>query len=148
MLAKGPLIGAKVTNVRVEINDGAAHAVDSSDMAFQEAARGAWRETFTKAAPKILEPVMRVTVESPSEFSGNILTTLMQRRGMIVGSHEDGSIVRIEAEVPLADMFGYATIVRSNTQGKAEFSMEFARYLPVPASIAEELIAQARAKAK
>jgi len=148
MLAKGPLIGAKVTNVRVEINDGASHAVDSSDMAFQEAARGAWRETFTKAAPKILEPIMRVTVESPSEFSGNILTTLMQRRGMIVGSHEDGAIVRIEAEVPLADMFGYATVLRSSTQGKAEFTMEFARYLPVPASIAEELIAQARSKSK
>jgi len=148
MLAKGPLIGAKVTNVRVEINDGASHAVDSSDMAFQEAARGAWRETFTKAAPKILEPIMRVTVESPSEFSGNILTTLMQRRGMIVGSHEDGAIVRIEAEVPLADMFGYATVLRSSTQGKAEFTMEFARYLPVPAAIAEELIAQARSKSK
>jgi elongation factor G len=148
MLAKGPLIGAKVTNVRVEINDGASHAVDSSDMAFQEAARGAWREKFTKAAPKILEPIMRVTVESPSEFSGNILTTLMQRRGMIVGSHEDGAIVRIEAEVPLADMFGYATVLRSSTQGKAEFTMEFARYLPVPASIAEELIAEARSKTK
>ncbi len=146
MLAKGPLIGAKVTNVRVEINDGASHAVDSSDMAFQEAARGAWRETFPKASPRILEPIMRVTVESPSEFSGNILTTLMQRRGMIVGSHEDGAIVRIEAEVPLADMFGYATVLRSSTQGKAEFTMEFARYLPVPSSIAEELVAQARAK--
>jgi elongation factor G len=148
MLNKGPLIGAKVTNVRVEVNDGASHAVDSSDMAFQEAARGAWRETFTKTAPKILEPVMRVTVESPAEFSGNILTTLMQRRGMIIGSHEDGAITRIEAEVPLADMFGYATIIRSNTQGKAEFTMEFARYLPVPAALAEELIAKARAESK
>ena len=148
MLVKGPLIGAKVTNVRVEINDGASHAVDSSDMAFQEAARGAWRETFTKTAPKILEPVMRVTVESPAEFSGNILTTLMQRRGMIIGSHEDGAIARIEAEVPLADMFGYATIIRSNTQGKAEFTMEFARYLPVPAALAEELIAKAREESK
>jgi elongation factor G len=148
MLAKGPLIGARVTNVRIEINDGAAHAVDSSDMAFQEAARSAWRETFTKAAPKILEPIMRVTVESPAEFSGNILTTLMQRRGMIIGSHEDGSIARIEAEVPLADMFGYATILRSSTQGKAEFTMEFARYLPVPTAIAEELITKARAESK
>ena len=148
MMNKGPLIGAKVTNVRVEINDGASHAVDSSDMAFQEAAKGAWRETFTKAAPKILEPVMRVTVESPSEFSGNILTTLMQRRGMIIGSHEDGAIVRVEAEVPLADMFGYATVLRSSTQGKAEFTMEFARYLPVPASIAEELVTEARAQSK
>ncbi len=147
MMDKGPLIGARVSNVRALINDGNSHAVDSSDMAFQEAARGAWRETFSRAAPKILEPIMRVAVESPSEFSGNILTTLMQRRGMIIGSHEDGDIARIEADVPLADMFGYATVLRSNTQGKAEFTMEFSRYLPVPQSVADDLIEEAGKKA-
>jgi elongation factor G len=147
MLGKGSLIGSPVTGVRVVINDGAAHSVDSSDIAFQEAARGAWRETFGRARPKILEPIMKVVVEGPSEFSGNVLTTLLQRRGMIIGSHEDMGIARIEAEVPLGEMFGYSTVLRSNTQGKAEFTMEFSRYLQVPQSIAEELIEKAREKA-
>ena len=146
MVKKGTLIGSPVTGVRVTINDGASHSVDSSDIAFQEAARGAWRETFNKARPKILEPIMRVAVEGPAEFSGNVLTTLMQRRGMIIGSHEDAGIARIEAEVPLADMFGYSTVLRSNTQGKAEFTMEFSRYLQVPASLAEELTEKAKEK--
>ena len=147
MLAKGTLIGAPVTGVRVVINDGAAHSVDSSDIAFQEAARGAWREAFDRSRPRILEPIMRVVVEGPAEFSGNVLSTLMQRRGMIIGSHEDSGMARIEAEVPLAEMFGYSTVLRSNTQGKAEFTMEFSRYLPVPQQIAEELIERAREKA-
>ena len=146
MLAKGTLIGAPVTGVRVVITDGAAHSVDSSDIAFQEAARGAWRESFDRARPRILEPIMKVVVEGPAEFSGNVLTTLMQRRGMIIGSHEDGGIARIEAEVPLAEMFGYSTVLRSGTQGKAEFTMEFSRYLSVPQQIADELIARAREK--
>jgi elongation factor G len=143
-LPKGRLIGAPVTNISVTINDGNSHAVDSSEKAFQEAARGAWNEAYEKASPKILEPIMRVTVESPAEFSGNILATLNQRRGMIIGSHEDGGIATIEADVPLADMFGYATVIRSSTQGKAEFTMEFAKYLQVPKSISEELIEKAR----
>ena len=143
-MAKGRLIGAPVTNVRVTINDGNAHAVDSSEKAFQEAARGAWLEAYEKASPKILEPIMRVSVESPSEFSGNILATLNQRRGIIIGSHEDGGIATVEADVPLSDMFGYATVLRSSTQGKAEFTMEFSKYMPVPKSISDELIEKAR----
>ncbi|HKA91412.1 MAG TPA: elongation factor G [Haliangiales bacterium] len=148
MLGKGRKIGFPVVNVRVLVNDGQAHAVDSSDIAFQEAARGAWRETYDRAKPKILEPIMRVVVEGPAEHSGSVLATLMQRRGMIIGSQEDGGFARIESEVPLADMFGYATTLRSATQGKAEFTMEFSRYLPVPASIGEELIAKYQEKDK
>jgi elongation factor G len=148
MLEKGTVLGHPVVNVRVVVNDGAHHAVDSSEMAFQEAARGAWRETFRAAGPRILEPVMRVTVEGPTEFQGGILGTLMQRRGSIVGTEETEGLTRVEAEVPLAEMFGYATTLRSNTQGKAEFTMEFSRYLPVPQSIAEELVAEAAAKRK
>jgi elongation factor G len=143
MQSKGRLLGFPVVNVRVVINDGASHAVDSSDIAFQEAARGAWREGFDRAKPKLLEPIMRVVVEGPAEFSGGILGTLMQRRAMIIGSQDDGGLARIEAEVPLAEMFGYSTTLRSSTQGKAEFSMEFSRYLPVPAAMAEELMAKA-----
>jgi elongation factor G len=148
MLPKGQLLGYPVVNVRVCINDGAAHSVDSSDIAFQEAARGAWRSVYHKAQPKILEPIMRVVVEGPTEHSGNVLTTLMQRRGMIIGSQEDGTMARIEAEVPLAEMFAYSSTLRSATQGKAEFTMEFSRYLEVPAAVAEELMAKAQERQK
>jgi elongation factor G len=146
MLGKGRLLGFPVVNVRVVINDGASHAVDSSDIAFQEAARGAWREGFDRAKPRLLEPIMKVVVETPSEFSGGVLGGLMQRRAMIIGSQEDGQLSRIEAEVPLAEMFGYSTTLRSSTQGKAEFTMEFSRYLPVPAAMAEELLTKAAGK--
>jgi len=143
---KGRLIGYPVVNVRVVIKDGHSHTVDSSDIAFREAARGAWRGAFDKAKPKLLEPIMRVVVEGPAEFSGNVMGTLMQRRGMIAGSQEDSVMARIEADVPLAEMFGYANALRSSTQGKAEFTMEFARYMQVPESIATELIEKAREK--
>lgn len=144
MLAKGRLISFPVVNVRVVLNDGSTHSVDSSDIAFQEAARGAWREVYMKAKPQILEPIMKVSVEGPAEYNGSMLSTLMSRRGMIIGSSEEGGRVTIEAEVPLAEMFGYAGTLRSGTQGKGEFSMEFAKYAPVPAQVSEQLIAKAR----
>ncbi len=140
MLAKGLVIHAPVTGVRITINDGAAHAVDSSDIAFQEASRGAWREAYPKAGPQILEPLMKVAAESPAEFQGGVVGILMQRRGIIIGTTESEGFCRVEAEVPLAEMFGFSTILRSATQGKAEFTMEFSRYAPVPGAIAEELI--------
>jgi len=143
-LVKGRLLGFPVVNVRVEVNDGSAHAVDSSEMAFQEAARGAWREVYNSAKPKILEPIMRVVVESPSEHNGNVMTTLMQRRGIVIGTQEDDISVKIEADVPLSEMFGYSTTLRSGTQGKAEFSMEFEKYAQVPNNVAEELMAKAK----
>jgi elongation factor G len=146
MLGKGRLLGFPVVNVRVVINDGASHAVDSSDIAFQEAARGAWREGFDRAKPRLLEPIMKVVVETPSEFSGGVLGGLLQRRAMIIGSQVDGQLSRIEADVPLAEMFGYSTTLRSSTQGKAEFTMEFSRYLPVPAAMSEELMKKEAAK--
>ncbi|HRI64652.1 MAG TPA: elongation factor G [Polyangium sp.] len=140
MLAKGMVIHAAVTGVRVVINDGAAHAVDSSDIAFQEAARGAWREAYPKSHPQILEPLMKVAVEGPAEFQGGVVGVLMQRRGIIIGTTESDGFCRVEAEVPLAEMFGFSTVLRSATQGKAEFTMEFSRYAPVPGAISEELI--------
>jgi elongation factor G len=140
MMAKGPLIHAAVTGFRVVLNDGAAHAVDSSDIAFQEAARGAFREFYSKAGPQLLEPIMKVAVEGPSDFQGGIVGVLMQRRGIIIGSTESEGFARVEAEVPLAEMFGFSTVLRSATQGKAEFTMEFSRYAPVPGALAEELI--------
>ena len=146
-LAKGRLIGFPVVNVRAVLTDGGSHAVDSSDIAFQEAARGAWRETYAKAKPIILEPIMKVALEGPVEHNGNMISTLMARRGVIIGTTEADGLTTVDAEVPLAEMFGYATVIRSATQGKAEFTMEFSRYAPVPSNISEELIAKA-AKAK
>ena len=142
MLEKGRKIGAPVVNARVVINDGAHHTVDSSDVAFQQAARGAWREAYDRSQPKVLEPIMRVVVEAPTDHASGVLTTLMQRRGAIIGQQENGGTTITESEVPLAEMFGYATTLRSATQGKADFTMEFSRYLPVPGAIEEELVAK------
>jgi elongation factor G len=139
-LGKGALAGFPIVGVQVTINDGAAHSVDSSDMAFQQAAIGAFREAYNKAQPVLLEPLMKVVVEAPSEFQGTVLGTLNQRRGIIISTSEDGAFTSVEAEVPLAEMFGYSTVLRSVTQGKAEFTMEFARYNTVPKSIAEQVI--------
>ena len=139
-LEKGRLIGFPVTGLRICLNDGKSHSVDSSDNAFQAAARGAFREFYPRAKPIILEPVMKVEVEGPVEFQGAMLKSIMQRRGTIVGTTEDDSgFARVESEVPLAEMFGYATDLRSLTQGKAEFSMEFSRYMPAPGEVQEEL---------
>jgi len=139
-MAKGSLIGAPVVGVKMTINDGQYHTVDSSDQAFQTAALGAFREAYKKCKPIILEPIMKVSVEGPTEFQGNIFGTLNQRRGMIIASNEEGNYSTVEAEVPLSEMFGYSTVLRSSTQGKAEFTMEFAKYGRVPQSVTEELI--------
>jgi elongation factor G len=132
-----------VTGIKVSIHDGAYHPVDSSDIAFQAAARGAFLEGYVKANPIILEPIMKVVVETPVEFQGSVMASLNQRRAMIVGSQDEGQISVIEAQAPLAEMFGYTTILRSMTQGKAQYSMEFATYRQVPRQIAEELIKNA-----
>ncbi len=139
-LAKGGYAGFPVVGVRMTINDGAAHSVDSSDIAFQQAAIGAFREAYEKSKPVLLEPIMRVVVETPSEFQGAVLGSLNQRRGIILSTSEDGAFSAVEAEVPLSEMFGYSTILRSSTQGKAEFTMEFSRYNTVPRALAEEII--------
>ena len=143
---KGSLIGFPVIGTRVVIDDGASHAVDSSEMAFTTAAINAFRSVYNKAKPYILEPIMQVSVETPTEFAGNVFASITQRRGVIIASIEDGSFSRIEAEVPLSEMFGYSTSLRSMTQGKAEFSMEFLKYGKVPKSISEELIAEYQEK--
>ncbi len=137
---RGSLIGFPIVNIRCVINDGQYHAVDSSDIAFQMAALGAFREAYDKAKPCILEPIMKVSVEGPSEFQGNIFASVNQRRGVILSSTEDGIFSRVEAEVPLSEMFGYSTVLRSLTQGKAEFTMEFEKYGKVPVSISDALI--------
>ena len=138
-LKKSQAIGFPVLGMIVTVNDGQFHSVDSSERAFTQAAIGAFKQAYMKAKPMILEPIMKVAIESPSEFQGNVMSSLNQRRGLITSSAEDGVFTTIEAEVPLAKMFGYATTLRSLTQGKAEFTMEFSKYARVPESIADEL---------
>jgi elongation factor G len=138
-MEKGTLIGFPIVGIKVILNDGHYHPVDSSDLAFQHAAIGAFRETYFKCQPIILEPIMKVVVECPSEFQGAVLSTLNQRRGIIHSAIEDKNFTVIESEVPLSEMFGYSTVLRSATQGKAEFTMEFSRYAKVPESISEKL---------
>ena len=145
-LTKGSLIGFPVVGVKCTINDGQFHPVDSSDIAFQIAAMGAFRDAYTKAKPVILEPIMKVSIEGPTEFQGNIFGVINQRRGIIVASTEDGNFSRVDSEVPLSEMFGFSTILRSLTQGKAEFSMEFEKYGKVPNSVSDALIKEYQEK--
>ena len=147
-LAKGPKMEFPVTGVKVVINDGASHAVDSSDMAFQAAARGAFQEGYLKAKPVIHEPIMKVVVETPTEFQGPVMGLLNQRRGMIVGAQDEGLMCVVESQVPLAEMFGFSTVLRSSSQGKAQFTMEFALYRQVPQSIAEKIAEEAALRKK
>lgn len=139
-LEKGSLIGAPVVGVRCTINDGQYHPVDSSDIAFQTAAIGAFREGYSKAKPVILEPIMKVQLAGPAEFQGNMFGLINQRRGVIIDSSDEAGNSTVNAEVPLSEMFGFSTILRSSTQGKAEFTMEFEKYGKVPNAVADELI--------
>jgi elongation factor G len=147
-LLKGPKMEFPVTGVKVVINDGASHSVDSSEMAFQAAARGAFRNGYHKAEPVIQEPIMKVVVETPPEFQGAVMGLLNQRRGIIVGSQEEEWMAVVEAQVPLAEMFGFSTVLRSSTEGKAQFTMEFGAYKNVPKSMEEELITKLVEKKK
>ena len=139
--ASGGLVGSEVEGVRVVLQDGASHAVDSSDMAFRIAMGNALRDVMKRANPSVLEPVMTVEVTVPSEFQGSVVAGLNRRLGIIQASdmNSDGSGLCVAAEVPLANMFGYSTELRSQTQGKGEFTMEYVRHVPVPKNVQEDL---------
>ena len=147
-MEKGSLIGAPVVGVRCTVNDGQFHPVDSSDIAFQTAAIGAFREGYAKAKPAILEPIMKVQLAGPTEFQGNMFGLINQRRGVIIDSTDEFGTSTVNAEVPLSEMFGFSTILRSSTQGKAEFTMEFEKYGKVPNNVADELIKAYQEKKK
>ncbi len=138
-MKKGPLIGFPIVGVKCTLTDGAYHDVDSSYMAFKIAAMAALREVYPQAQPTALEPIMKLQVTAPEEFQGSIMGQVNQRRGMIQGTTTIEASVTVDAEVPLTEMFGYSTDLRSATQGKGEFTMEFSRYAAVPRSIQEEL---------
>ncbi len=143
-VAKGPLGGFQVIRTEIQINDGGFHPVDSSEMAFKIAARAAFKEAFLASKPVLLEPIMRVEVETPTDFQGAVQGDLSSRRGILQGSDMRDGYTVIIAEVPLAEMFGYSTDLRSATQGKATFSMEFSKYRAVPQSIQEQIVSKYR----
>jgi elongation factor G len=143
---KGPLIGFPIVGVKCVINDGASHPVDSSEIAFRTAALMGFREAYSAAKPTILEPIMRVEVQFPEEFQGAVMGQLNQRRGTIISSEKQEGFVQAMAEVPLNDMFGYSTDLRSATQGKGEFTMEFQKYAEVPKQAREVMMAEFRTK--
>ena len=142
---KGTMIGFPVVGIRCVVNDGASHAVDSSEMAFKTAALMGFREAYAKSAPTILEPIMKVEIDAPVEFQGAVTGLVNQRRGVILET-VGGDSVSITCEVPLNAMFGYSTDLRSSTQGKGTFTMEFARYAVVPKQEQEEMTKKYREK--
>ena len=143
---KGPLIGFPIVGVRCVINDGQSHPVDSSEIAFRTAALMGFREAYERAKPTILEPIMRVEVQFPEEFQGAVLGQINQRRGTIISTEKLEGFVQAMADVPLNDMFGYSTDLRSATQGKGEFTMEFSKYAEVPKQQRDAMVAEFKAK--
>jgi len=143
-LAKGPVAGYEVLGVKMVLEDGSYHDVDSSDMAFQICARDCFREVFRKADPVLLEPIMKVEVETPTEFQGPVTGKVSSKRGVILGTEDRQGFSVILAEVPLSEMFGYSNELRSMTQGKGSFSMEFLKYQKLPGSIQDEVVKKAQ----
>lgn len=141
-LVKGPVAGYPILGVRCTLTDGSFHDVDSSDMAFQICARNCFKETFLRAKPVLLEPIMKMEIECPSDFQGAVTGDVISRRGMIVSTEMQGELAVIIADVPLAETFGYSTDLRSQTQGQGTFTMELSKYRRVPAKIQEEIVAE------
>jgi elongation factor G len=147
-LHKGPVAGYEVMGVHLRLDDGSYHDVDSSTMAFEICARDCFRDTFRKSAPVLLEPIMKVEVEIPTEFQGPVTGALSAKRGVIHGTEARSGYSIITAEVPLAEMFGYSNDLRSMTQGKGSFSMEFFKYQKLPSRYQDEIVKKAQTLAK
>src|SRR5690606_37675879 len=144
MMDKGPLVGFPLLDFKVTLTDGAYHPVDSSTIAFGTAAKAAYRQTTPKASPELLEPIMKVDVFVPEANVGDVIGDLNRRRGVINGQEPTPTNVRIKADVPLGEMFGYIGDLRSNTAGRGQFSMEFSHYAPVPRSVLEKVREQVK----
>lgn len=144
MMDQGVLAGYPVLDVEVELFDGGFHAVDSSAIAFEIAAKGAYRQSMPKAGPQLIEPIMNVDVFSPEDNVGDVIGDLNRRRGMIKDQEAGPTGVRIKADVPLSEMFGYIGHLRTITSGRGQFSMQFSHYMPCPAQVAEKVIAEAK----
>ena len=144
MMEEGPLANYPMLDVEIELFDGSYHAVDSSAVAFELAAKGAYRQSMSKAGPQIIEPIMKVDVFTPEDHVGDVIGDLNRRRGMIKDQEAGTTGVRIKADVPLAEMFGYIGHLRTMTSGRGQFSMEFAHYLPCPQNVAVDVIAASK----
>ncbi|PYR34901.1 MAG: elongation factor G, partial [Acidobacteria bacterium] len=145
-LTRGVLAGYPVDDVKIELYDGSYHDVDSSEMAFKIAGSMAFQDAAKKAKPVLLEPMMRVEVVVPKEYMGDVMGNLSSRRGQIQSQEDRGGTQIISARVPLSEMFGYATDLRSRTQGRATYSMHFDRYEPPPPSVSEQVVARMQGK--
>lgn len=143
-VGKGPLAGYPVVDLKVTLTDGGYHAVDSSAIAFEIAARAAYRQSLPKAGPQLLEPIMNVDVFTPDDYMGDVIGDLNRRRGMIKSQDPGATGVRVKADVPLSEMFGYIGDLRTMTSGRGQFSMEFSHYAPCPTNVAEEVIKEAK----
>jgi elongation factor G len=146
MMDKGPLCGFPLLDVKFTLTDGGFHAVDSSQIAFEIAAKAAFRQSMPKAGPELLEPIMKVDVFVPDANVGDVIGDLNRRRGMIKSQEPTPTQVRIKADVPLAEMFGYIGDLRSNTAGRGQFSMEFSHYQSVPRSVLEKVKEEVKAR--
>ncbi len=146
MMDQGPLAGFPMLDVEIELYDGGFHAVDSSAVAFELAARGAFRQSMPKAGPQIIEPIMKVDVFTPDDHVGDVIGDLNRRRGMIKDQEAGATGARIKADVPLSEMFGYISSLRTMTSGRGQFSMEFSHYLPCPSSISDKVIEEEKAR--
>ncbi|WP_219702848.1 elongation factor G [Marinomonas lutimaris] len=146
MMNQGVLAGFPVLDIEVELFDGGFHAVDSSAIAFEIAAKGAFRQSIPKAGPQLIEPIMKVDVFTPDDHVGDVIGDLNRRRGMIKDQEKGLTGVRIKADVPLSEMFGYISTLRTMTSGRGQFSMEFSHYLPCPSNVAETVIAAVKDK--
>jgi len=144
MMAQGPLAEFPVLDVEIELYDGGFHAVDSSAVAFEIAAKGAYRQSMPKAGPQLIEPIMKVDVFTPDDHIGDVIGDLNRRRGMIKDQEKGVTGVRVKADVPLAEMFGYIGTLRTMTSGRGQFSMEFSHYLPCPKNVSEQVIIEAK----
>ncbi len=141
---KGPLAGFPVVDLKVTLTDGGYHPVDSSAIAFEIAARAAYRQSLPKAGPQLLEPIMKVDVFTPDDYMGDVIGDINRRRGLILGQEAGATGVRIKAECPLSEMFGYIGDLRTMTSGRGQFSMSFSHYAPCPSNVAEVVIKEAK----
>jgi elongation factor G len=145
-MQEGPLAGFPLLDVKVTLVDGGFHPVDSSAIAYEIAAKGAYRQSVPKAGPQLLEPIMKVDVFTPDDHVGDVIGDLNRRRGMIQGQESNPTGVRVKAEAPLAEMFGYIGDLRTMTSGRGQFSMEFSHYAPCPTNVADEVIKEVKAR--
>ena len=148
MMEEGPIAGFPVLDVEIELYDGAFHAVDSSAIAFELAAKGAFRQSMPKAGAQLIEPIMKVDVFTPDDHVGDVIGDLNRRRGMIKDQDAGATGVRIKADVPLSEMFGYIGHLRTMTSGRGQFSMEFSHYMPCPQNVSDEVIAEVAERKK